>query len=139
MTLSTEDRLQIEQLLNLHGHLCDAGAFDRFTEIFTDDVRYDTTAVGGEVLIGPGGGRDAALALGDKNPVAHLISNIVIGNESDDGVEVVSKGLGLRTSGELGCVVYQDRLVRTADGWRIASRVITPRSAPLQPYPLPAF
>lgn len=46
--LSIEDRLAIHELINLHGHLCDAGAFDRFEEIMTEDVVYDVSDLGGE-------------------------------------------------------------------------------------------
>jgi hypothetical protein len=41
MTLHTEDRVAIHELIALHGHLIDDGAFDRLGEVSTDDFVYD--------------------------------------------------------------------------------------------------
>lgn len=35
MALSTDDRIAIYELIALHGHLMDAGDFDRLGELFT--------------------------------------------------------------------------------------------------------
>ena len=52
MPLDLEDRLAIADLIHQHGHLTDAGALDRYGELFASDVRYDVTALGGGVLVG---------------------------------------------------------------------------------------
>ena len=39
--VNTADRLQIHELLALHGHLADEGRFDRLDELFTADAVYD--------------------------------------------------------------------------------------------------
>jgi hypothetical protein len=44
MTISTEDRLAIHELISLHGHVVDDGDFSRLHEVFTVDVVYDLTA-----------------------------------------------------------------------------------------------
>jgi SnoaL-like domain len=36
--LSEQDRIAISDLINLHGHLTDAGEPDQAGELFTDDV-----------------------------------------------------------------------------------------------------
>src|SRR3954471_7336005 len=46
MTLTAEDRLQIQEVIALHGHLCDAGAYDRFDWVFTSDLEVDTSDLG---------------------------------------------------------------------------------------------
>lgn len=50
MALSVEDRLAIHDLVALHGHLMDAGEFDRLDELFTEDFVY-------LALVPEGGGR----------------------------------------------------------------------------------
>jgi hypothetical protein len=37
------------------------------------------------------------------------------------------------TNGTAASATYDDTVVRTSDGWRLAHRVITPRKSPLQP------
>lgn len=133
MPLSADDRVAITDLISQHGHLTDAGQFDRMGEIFTDDVVYDVTDLGGGVLAGLTAVCEAALALGDHNPVAHHVTNIVIDESSADLVHALSKGIGLRADGGVGSVTYQDRIERRAQGWRIAHRMVRRRRAPLQP------
>lgn len=145
MSLSVDDRLAIHDLINFHGHICDAGAFERFDELLTEDVVYDVSEVGSSV-VGDFDGvmrgldevRRVSVALGAGNPVAHMVTNIVIGAVTADGVDVLSKGLSLMASGAVGAVTYRDRVVRTADGWRIAHRQVGARREPLTPYELPA-
>ncbi|SDS66781.1 nuclear transport factor 2 family protein [Microlunatus soli] len=129
----TDDRLRIHELINLHGHLMDEGRFDRLDELVTADVVYDVTALGGGVLVGPQAMTDAGRQLGDRNPVGHLVTNIVVVALEDDVASAVSKGLGVLTDGSVAAVVYEDELVRTPEGWRIARRVVLPRRRPLHP------
>jgi 3-phenylpropionate/cinnamic acid dioxygenase small subunit len=132
MGLTTDDRLAIHDLLALHGHLVDAGALDRLGELFTDDVVYDLTPLGGTVLEGVDEIAATARELGVNNPVAHLVTNIVI-EEPGDEVTARSKFLGVRRDGSVGSGDYDDVLRRTPEGWRIARRRVTVRREPLQP------
>lgn len=133
MTASIEDRLAIHELVALHGHLTDAGEFDRIDEVFTDDVLYDLEDYG----LGQVHGRDAlrkiSLSMGDQNPVGHHVTNVVVDFRDDDTAGVRSKGIGIRVDGTSGSVVYDDTVRRTADGWRIARRKVTARRTPLTP------
>lgn len=135
MPLRMDDRLAIHELLHLHGHIMDAGAFDRMHELFTADVVYDLRDYGGAELHGIDAIADAARALGDGNPLGHHVTNVVITSGDGDGgtAEAISKGLGVRADGSCGTVVYHDQLRREAVGWRIARRRVTPRRSPLQP------
>lgn len=131
MTLSIEDRLAIAELISLHGHLFDDGRLDELAELFSDDVVYDVPAFGQGELVGIGAIRDAALALGAANPVAHHVTNIVIADLGDDRALVRSKGLGVTADGGCGSVSYEDVVVRRAGGWRISRRTVAARRVPL--------
>ncbi|AHH16954.1 SnoaL-like domain-containing protein [Nocardia nova SH22a] len=131
--LTAEDRFAITDLINLHGHLTDNGDLDGWPALFADDIVYDVTAMGGEVMIGLDACRAAALALGDDNPVAHHVTNIVLNEVADGTVRALSKGFGVRTDGTTGSVTYEDTIQRTANGWKITHRIIRPRRKPLQP------
>ncbi|WP_030443758.1 nuclear transport factor 2 family protein [Actinoplanes subtropicus] len=130
--MNVSDRLAIHELLGLHGHLMDAGEFDRLGELFTPDVVYDLSAYGAGELHGPEAIAAAGRALGDRNPVGHHVTNIVVREDADGTVRAVSKGIGVLTDGSTGSVVYADELRNTADGWRIARRTVTPRRTPLR-------
>ena len=131
MTLTAEDRTAITDLINRHGHLTDSGEFDRMHELFTADVGYDVTDLGGGVLTGLETLRDAALALGQGNPVAHHVTNIVLAGVADDRVHALSKGIGINADGTIGSVTYEDTIVRGDSGWRISHRTVRARRVPL--------
>lgn len=133
MSISTADRLAIHELLALHGHLSDTGAFDRFTEVFADDVAYDLTAYGAGLVTGVDALRDLALQLGDNNPLGHHVTNIVVSPTTPDAAETRSKGLAVNLDGTTASVTYEDTVVRTPSGWRITHRRVLPRRKPLQP------
>ncbi len=124
--------MAIHELISLHGHIVDDGSFDRLHELFTADVVYDLTPMGGVVLKGLDAIRDASLALGDDNPVGHHVTNIVV-SQQGDRVTARSKAIGVRKDGSTGSLVYDDVLVLTNAGWRISNRRITLRRSPLHP------
>jgi hypothetical protein len=131
MTLTSDDRLSIHELLSLHGHLMDSGELDHLDGLFTQDVVYDLESLGAGTLYGVAAIKQAAVQLGERNPVAHHITNVVV-TESDATVTARSKGIGVRTDGSVGSVVYDDVLRRTAEGWRISRRRVSLRAVPLQ-------
>jgi hypothetical protein len=61
----------------------------------------------------------------------HHVTNVVVTAWADGQVQVRSKGLGIKADGSCGSVSYEDTVVRTADGWRISYRRISPRRTPL--------
>ena len=139
MTITMDDRIAITDLINEHGHLTDRGDFDGLAALFTEDVVYDVSALGGgESALGGGelaglaAAREAALALGDANPVAHHVTNIVLHEAPDGVVHARSKGLGVLADGRTGSVTYEDTVQRTPAGWRITHRIIRPRRTPLR-------
>ncbi len=46
MGLTAEERLEIHEVIALHGHLTDAGAYERFAEVFTSDMEVDAVDLG---------------------------------------------------------------------------------------------
>jgi ketosteroid isomerase-like protein len=131
MALTEQDRIDTTDLINLHGHLTDAGELDRAGELFTPDVTYDVADFGLGSLHGPAAIREAALALGDANPVGHHVTNIVITRIDDHSARVRSKGIGISAAGTAGSVVYDDIVTRQPDGWKISYRKVTARRAAL--------
>jgi 3-phenylpropionate/cinnamic acid dioxygenase small subunit len=131
MALTAEDRTAITDLINRHGHLTDNGELDRMHELFTVDAVYDVTDLGGGVLTGLATVRDVALALGDGNPVAHHVTNIVLTETADDLVHALSKGIGIKADGTIGSVTYEDTIERGDSGWRISHRTVRARRIPL--------
>ena len=131
MALTEQDRVDINDLINLHGHLTDAGELDQAGELFTPDVTYDVDDFGLGALHGPAAIREAALALGDANPVGHHVTNIVITQLDDRSARVQSKGIGIMADGTAGSAGYDDIVTRHPDGWKIRYRKVTARRAAL--------
>jgi ketosteroid isomerase-like protein len=131
VTLTDQDRTDINDLINLHGHLTDAGRLDQADELFTPDVTYDLDDFGLGTLHGTAVLREAALALSDANPVGHHVTNIVITAIDERSARVRSKGIGIKADGTAGSVVYDDIVTRRPEGWKISHRKVTARRAPL--------
>lgn len=131
MTLSAEDRIAITEMISMHGHLFDGGELGRLDELFTADVVYDVTDFGQEPLTGVAAVREAALALGESNPVGHHVTNIVLTEIVDGQVHARSKGIGINADGTTGSVTYEDTITRGDQGWRISYRKVLARRAPL--------
>jgi len=128
--LNAEDRWAIAETVSLHGHLFDGGQLDRLGEIFAPGVVYDLSDLGMGALEGIEAIRRGALALGERNPIAHHVTNVVITDEAPGAVTVRSKGLVIRADGTLGSVNHLDTLVRHDGQWRISRRVITAQRGP---------
>jgi 3-phenylpropionate/cinnamic acid dioxygenase small subunit len=129
--MTTEDRTAITDLISLHGHLMDGGDLDRLDELFAADVIYDLADFGLGRLVGRPAIREAALAMGDANPVGHHVTNVILTEVDTDEVHARSKGIGITADGTTGSVVYEDVFRREPHGWRLAHRKILARRAPL--------
>jgi 3-phenylpropionate/cinnamic acid dioxygenase small subunit len=128
LAFTVEDRFAINDLIAMHGHFSDSGDLDRYAEIFTADVEYE---VGGTVLVGCAALADAGRALGAGNPVGHHVTNVVLLQTSAKRVRAVSKFLGVKADGTTGSGTYEDTIVRTDAGWRIAHRRVIVQRTPL--------
>ena len=131
MPITTADVLEIHRLVALHGHLVDGRELHRLDELFTPDVVYDVSASGQGVLRGVEEFRAVSEAFADDehNPVGHHVTNVVVTAVDEARASVRSKGIGVRRDGRTGSVVYDDDVVRTPEGWRIAARRVLPDRA----------
>ena len=130
--LNAEDCWAIGEILSLHGHLFDGGHLDRLEEIFAPEVVYDLTDLGMGALEGIEAIRRGSIQLGDRNPIAHHVTNVVITHEAHNEVTVISKGLVIRADGTFGSVNHLDTLIRQGGQWRISRRVITAQRGPMK-------
>ena len=131
--MDAEDREAITRLINRHGYLIDTGRLDGLHEIFTADVVYDVSDFGGGEISGLEAMREWVLALGDRNPVAHHVTNIVLDEITDGVVHGLSKGIGIAGDGTARSVTFDDHLERSEAGWRITRRAVKARRSPLRP------
>lgn len=127
--MDAADRIAITDLINLHGHLVDSG--ERYDELFTPDVEYDVSDLGGGVIAGRAALWEAGLALGENNPVGHHVTNTVLTEVGPDEVTARSKAIGITADGRCASLVYEDVVARTPDGWLISRRKVVLRRRPL--------
>lgn len=120
--IDTADRLAIHELLGLYGHVIDERRWPDMEQVFTADVVYDSTDLGGVITRTLDELR--ARWAGDESlhPLAHHATNIVVTEDPDGVVRVLSKGIGVGRKGRVGSVVYRDVVVRTEAGWRLSYR-----------------
>ncbi|WP_285550724.1 nuclear transport factor 2 family protein [Actinoplanes regularis] len=143
MGLSADDRLQIHEVIALHGHLCDAGAYDRFDLVFTPDLVVDTSDLGLAPVHPDDSSRsrlDMYIAVahrrGPGDILAFHATNVIV-REDGGGARAWSKGSTVNRDGSVASYTYEDQLVRTGDGWRIRHRKISRRSEPGRGVELP--
>jgi hypothetical protein len=120
MPLTLEDRLDIQQMLALYGHLIDDRAFERLAEIFTDDAVFDLSGFDGTRFDGLAAIVEMMIA-SEQHPLAHHATNVVV--LDGEPVTALSKGIGVGNGGRVGSVVYRDTLRETDAGWRICYRL----------------
>ena len=128
------DRLEIHELMNRYARMVDDRDWQRMDEIFASDATVDYVSTGGQA----GPYRETldwlARALEPWPLNLHFISNLSVeidgdrarstcyfqapmGRTHDDGSQVMVTNAGR----------YEDELVRTPEGWRIAKRVCQQR------------
>jgi SnoaL-like domain len=122
MSLDASDVLAIHQLLALYGHIIDEREWHRVGELFTASALYDMSEFGVGVAHGAAAIRELWSRPDAAHPLAHHATNIVVSEDPDGTVRVLSKGLGVGPSGRVGSVVYRDVVEHTAAGWRFAAR-----------------
>jgi hypothetical protein len=135
VNLSLQDIHDIQQLVNLYGHILDERQFSRVHELFTADACYDVSDFESGIHFGSTAIAQLWKTASDKHPLAHHATNIVVTVDVDGTVRAISKGLGVRTAGGLSTVVYRDVMTRTPAGWRIAERIAIRRRPEVIPDP----
>lgn len=125
--LTAEDVIAIHQLMSHYGHVADAGDRGLLRSVFTEDAVFDARPV-------EAGLHEGVDAIGDwfalgkpPHPPSHHTTNVYV-YEEDGAVRARSKWLTINAkAGRPRSGDYDDVLVRTADGWRIQTRLATGR------------
>jgi hypothetical protein len=120
--LDVTDRLAIHELLGLYGHLIDQRRWDEFNLVFAPDAVVDGSDFGVAPIHSLAAIAEAMKNERNLHPLAHHATNIVITEDSDGTVRVLSKGIGVGRKGRVGSITYYDVVVRTVEGWRFAYR-----------------
>ncbi|UGT41436.1 nuclear transport factor 2 family protein [Nocardia yamanashiensis] len=123
---ATADRLAIHETIARHGHVADDRDWDRWRDVFTEDLVMDLADFGfGEIH-----GLDSLRKLSRDNehdpgqPLGHHVTNIVVLEPKADRVRTRSKGFAVNADGTTGTVVYEDAFRREPQGWRICHRKV---------------
>ena len=127
MPLTEQDRLAIHELISLHGHLADDRRPDQLDRLLTEDAVYDLTAVGMATVRGLPALRRLFEEAPGEQPVGHHVTNVIVTDGGDGSAQVRSKALAVMADGRAGTAVYEDRVVPTPAGWRIAHRTVLTR------------
>ena len=124
------DRLEIEDLITDYAAIIDSGDVDKLDAIFTPDADIDYSAMGGAKGKYPEVKGFLRKALKGFRNTQHLISNFEIkldGNRAT-GKIMCFNPMEMETGEKPAIPVffiglwYHDEYVKTAEGWRIASR-----------------
>lgn len=117
--LSERDRIEIEEVIAIYGHVVDDNAWDRAHLVFSDDFVFDFSEFGRPNLNGVA---ELRSALQGRKVYSHHSTNIVIQESEDGTVRVRSKFIGFPNEGPPISGDYRDVFVQTAAGWRLARR-----------------
>jgi 3-phenylpropionate/cinnamic acid dioxygenase small subunit len=119
------DRLEIAEVLDRYAEVIDGKEWDRLGEVFSADAVLDYQASGG-----PRGSVAEVLEWLSYvlSPFSsqHLMTNKAIRLDGDTATSRTTYFNPMRHTGDQVFFVggnYEDRLVRTPDGWRIQERV----------------
>ena len=126
MGLSTEDRLDIQQLYARYNHAIDSGDGAGWAATFTPDGTFKSGPIdlaGTEALAQFGG------SLAARMKPRHWTNNLVI-DEAPGGAKGSCYLMLHNLSGEKPAVaatgIYRDELAKTPDGWRFKARMVQP-------------
>lgn len=125
-----DDLAAINQVSSLYGHLIDDRAFDRMSEVYTEDGVYDNRrakSVGLPAI--------AEFLSTHSQPLTHHTTNTHVEFEEDGNkARGVAKYLCLNPDGTMIAGDYEDHWVRTPTGWRLKYRRSISRGGNTQAY-----
>jgi len=121
------DRLALHELAALYGDTIDRRDWPGLTDVFTEDVVYSNPMMPGRDLVGIEAVRRFMAKA--RHPLAHHITNVRVEDTADEPI-VHSRVLLVLDDGACSSGEYHDRVVQTADGWRIRHRSFQPRTRP---------
>lgn len=111
--------------------LADEGDLEEYVDLFTDDARWDMP--GGELqgrdnLLAGAIERRAAGTVGPGSNTRHVITTQAVSVDGDEAASDSYFQFWVNTAAEPSIALfgtYQDRLVRTESGWKLAHRTIS--------------
>lgn len=123
---------EIQQVIHRLAWGTDLRRIDYIEACYTPDATFTVTGDNGRVVQG----RDAILAgieaTWSKTPPTlghHVVTNVLIENETGDAADVVTYKTVVRSVDDTPKVVsmgwYQDHFVNDGSGWKIESRTLT--------------
>jgi hypothetical protein len=123
--LKLEDRLELHEIAAHYGDLIDERDWEGLGLVFTTDAVFDAIDLGMPLLTG----LDMIRRHMDKSPnhpLGHHITNIYVQTDGDE-VILRSRIIAAGHRGRVSSAGYRDRVVKTAQGWRIKHRLCTLR------------
>jgi hypothetical protein len=120
--MDLEDRLALHELPGRYGDFIDDRNWAALDQIFLPEATFE---VPGFVMQGLDGIRAFMDAEGTKHPRTHTMTNVYV-DETPNGVVLRFRILAMQTDGRIRSLRYRDIVVKTPDGWRVATRVVTP-------------
>lgn len=123
------DRLEIQDLVTAYSYAIDFHDWDGLDDIFTPDATVDFTATGGEsgtlAEVKPWLAR--VLERFDAHQHLMATTRVDLAGDTATGISLCHNPMTLTADGTehrlMVGIWYRDEFVRTAAGWRIASRV----------------
>jgi 3-phenylpropionate/cinnamic acid dioxygenase small subunit len=112
-------RAEVVDVLHRHPQAFDNHAWALVPTAYTADATLGGRPFDPEALVEPG-----------RVFFPHHTTSVAIHQVDADTLRVWSKYLVVRGDGTVGSGDYQDTLVRTADGWRIAERAVSRGNRP---------
>jgi len=125
--LTPQDMVEIQRLYAKYNQVLDAGKAEAWADTFTPGGVFNKTNIGRDALIAfaknfydQGGGKRR-----------HWNTNFVVDGTAegaDGSVYLMLWDAGNRPATIIVTGIYEDKLVKTKDGWRFKSRVVNPDS-----------
>ena len=136
----TLDELEIRNAIARLALATDQGDLDEYASLFSEDALLEMRSESGKArVVSPTRGRSAILAGGQKrradgiagpgSHVAHAIqsSAVMLSGDTAQASTYVMIYKNTQAAPELMAMkIYHDEFIRTAEGWKVASRFIDP-------------
>jgi hypothetical protein len=139
--LTAQDIAEIEQLYAKYNHAIDTINGDAWADTFTPDGVFNTRFSGREALVGFV--NNTWKGMGGANR-RHWNSNLKLtgtAEGADGSVYLILWDVGVKPQTIFSTGIYEDKLVKTKDGWRFKTRVVkndAPAAAAAPSAPPPA-
>lgn len=127
------DRVELHELPGRYGDAIDDRNWAGLDAIFTPDATFDLTDLGIPMLVGLRAIKHF-MDVEAQHPRTHMMTNIYV-DETSAGVKMFFRIVALRGGGLVGTASYYDDVVKTPEGWRVKSRVVTLRRRGSKPTP----